>query len=161
MTARQPLAADGRADTDVAPEPVPDRTGQAHPRRLRRLAATGLLATLGAMAATTALAALAMAVGVDFEVPEGAEPIPLPGFAVVTGFFCLIGVVIAVALLRWSSRPARRFVQTTLTLVAVSLVPPVISGASGSTVASLVVLHLVAAGVLVTTLTRRLRTLSS
>ncbi|MEV1085146.1 DUF6069 family protein [Streptomyces sp. NPDC050211] len=52
------------------------------------------------MAATTLAAALAQAVGVDCEVPEGGETIPLSGFAVVTGFFSVVGIVIAVALLR-------------------------------------------------------------
>jgi hypothetical protein len=68
--------------------------------RFRALVVTGLLATLAAMAATTLAAALAQAVGVDFEIPDGGETIPLPGFAVVTGFFSLVGVVIAVALRR-------------------------------------------------------------
>ena len=64
------------------------------------------------MVATTLAAALAQAVGVDFEVPDGGETIPLPGFAVVTGFFSVVGIVIAVALLRWSAPPAERFVWT-------------------------------------------------
>ena len=42
------------------------------------------------MVATTLAAALAQAVGVDFEVPDGGETIPLPGFAVVVGFFSVV-----------------------------------------------------------------------
>jgi hypothetical protein len=49
------------------------------------------------MVATTVAAALAQAVGVDFEIPEGGEAIPLPGFAVMTGFFSVVGIVIAAA----------------------------------------------------------------
>ena len=79
---------------------------------LRGLAVTGFIATLAAMVATTLAAALAQAAGVDFEVPDGGETIPLSGVAVVTGFFSLVGVVIAAALLRWSARPAERFVWT-------------------------------------------------
>jgi hypothetical protein len=60
----------------------------------------GLLATLAAMAATTLAAALARAAGVDFEVPDGGETIPLPGFAVMTGVCSAAGVVIAAALRR-------------------------------------------------------------
>ncbi|WP_245828488.1 DUF6069 family protein [Micromonospora avicenniae] len=41
--------------------------------------------------------------------PGVGASIPLPGFAVVTGFFSLVGIVIAAALLRWSARPAKRF----------------------------------------------------
>jgi predicted membrane-bound mannosyltransferase len=51
-----------------------------------------LIATLAAMVATTLAAALAQAVGVDFEIPDGGESIPLPGFAVMTGFFSVVGL---------------------------------------------------------------------
>ena len=69
-----------------------------HTHRLRGLAVTGFIAALAAMVATTLAAGLAQAVGVDFEVPDGGETIPLSGFAVVTGFFSLVGIVIAVVL---------------------------------------------------------------
>ena len=69
------------------------RTDHAH--RFRRLAGAGLLATLVAMVATTLAAALARGAGVDFEVPDGGETIPLPGFAVVTGFFSVVGAGVA------------------------------------------------------------------
>ena len=131
--------------------------GTSRTRRLRGLAVTGSIATLAAMVATTLAAALAQAVGVDFEVPEGGETIPLSGIAVVTGFFSLVGSVIAVALLRWSVRPAERFVWTTVTLTVISLVPPLLSGASTATTAALIGLHLVAAAVMIPTLARSLR----
>ena len=124
---------------------------------MRRLAVSGVVATLAAMVATTVLAALARAVGIDFEVPEGGETIPVPGFAVVTGFFSIVGTVIALALLRWSARPAERFVWTAVSLTAISLVAPVVSGAAAATVTALVALHLVAAAVMIPTLARSLR----
>ena len=86
------------------------------------------------------------------------ERIPLSGFAVVTGFFSVVGIVIAVALVRWSTRPAERFVRTAMTLTAVSLVPPLFSGADTATIAALLGLHLVAATVMISVLTRSLRT---
>src|SRR5262249_2867069 len=116
-----------------------------------------VVGTLAAMAATTLAAALAQTVGVDFEVPDGGETIPLPGFAVVTGLFSAVGVVIAIALLRWSIRPADRFVWTAGSLTAISLVPPLLSGADTGTIAALIGLHLVAASVMIPTLARRLR----
>jgi len=125
--------------------------------RLGGLVVTGAVAVLAAMVATTVVAALAHGAGVDFEVPDGGETIPLSGFAVVTGVFSCVGVVIAVALLRWSARPADRFVWTAGTLTAISLVPPFLSGAAAATIATLVVLHLVAAAVMVPTLARSLR----
>jgi len=145
-------------DTGVVASPASGNTR--HPHRLRGLAGTGILATLAAMLATTLAAALAQALGVDFEVPDGGEAIPLPGFAVVTGFFSVVGVVIAAALLRWSARPAERFVQTAVTLTAISLVAPLLSGADTATITALLGLHLVAATVMIPTLARRLRTLT-
>ncbi|MBG6065047.1 DUF6069 family protein [Micromonospora ureilytica] len=143
-------------DTEIVTGPASGRPGHTH--RFRGLAGTGLIATLAAMVTTTLAAALARAVGVDFEIPAGGETIPLSGFAVVTGFFSVVGVVIAVALLRWSARPAARFVWTAVVLTALSLVPPLISGANAATSTALVGLHLVAAAVMIPVLARSLRT---
>jgi len=68
-----------------------------------------------------------------------------------------VGVVIAVALLRWSARPAERFVWTAGSLTALSLVPPLLAGADAATAVVLLVLHLVAAAVVIPTLARSLR----
>jgi hypothetical protein len=95
-------------------------------RDTRDVAVAGALATLVAMVATACVAALAHAAEVDLEVPDGGESIPVPGIAVVTGVFSVVGVVIALALLRWSARPAERFVQATVTLTAISLAPPLL-----------------------------------
>ena len=140
--------------TGVVPGPAAGQAGRTH--RLGGLVVTGLSAALAAMVATTLAAALAQAVGVDFEVPDGGETIPLAGFAVVTGFFSVVGLVIAAALLHWSARPAERFVWTALSLLAISLVPPLVSGAEAATTASLVALHLIAAAVVIPTLARSL-----
>jgi len=143
-------------DTGVVAGPASGRTSRTH--RLRGLAGTGLVATLAAMVATTLAAALAQAVGVDFEVPDGGETIPLSGIAVVTGFFSVVGVVMAAALLRWSARPAERFVRVSVSLTAMSLVPPLLSEANPATITALLGLHLVAATVMIPTLARSLRT---
>jgi hypothetical protein len=133
-------------------------TGAVAPtHRLRGLAGTGVLATLAAMATTTLAAALARAGGVDFEVPDGGETIPLSGIAFLTGFFSIVGVVIALALRRWSARPARRFLWTAVALTAISFAPPLLAGANTATTTVLIGLHLVAATVMIPTLTRRLQ----
>jgi hypothetical protein len=129
-----------------------------HIHRLRRLAGTGFVATLAAMVATTLAAALARAGGVDFEVPDDGETIPLPGFAVLTGFFSIVGVVIAAALLRWSVRPAERFVWTAVSLTAISLAAPLLCKADTATTTALLGLHLVPAAVMIPALARSLRT---
>ena len=140
--------------TEVA-APASRRTGRTHP--LRRIGVAGLVATLAAMVATAAAAALARADGVDFEVPAGGETIPVTGVAVVTGFFSLVGTVIAAALLTWSARPAERFLWTAVSLTAVSLVPPFLSGADAASCVALLGLQLVAAAVMIPALTRSLR----
>lgn len=145
----------GVHDTAAVDGQEAGRTGYAH--RLSRLAVTGIAAALAAMVATTASAALAQAVGIDFEIPEDGETIPLAGFAFVTGFFSVIGTVIAAAFLRWSVRPAERFVQTAVTLTAISLAPPLLCGASAAATIALVGLHLVAAAVVIPALARSLR----
>lgn len=123
---------------------------------MRRLLLTGLLATLTAMILVALVAALAYAAGVDFEIPEVGEAIPVPGFATMTGFFCIVGVVIAAGLRRWSARPAVRFVQVAVTLTVLSLLAPVLSGGDAATITALICLHLVTAAVVIPTLARRL-----
>ncbi len=142
-------------DTEDVAGPASGEAAPAH--RLRGLAVTGLIAALAAVVVTTLAAALARAAGADFEVPDGADTIPLPGFAVVTGFCSIVGIAIAAALLRWSARPARRFVWTTVSLTAISLVLPLLSGGTAATVIALLCLHLLPAAVMIPALTRSLR----
>lgn len=122
---------------------------------MKALALRGLGATLAAMVATGLLAALARAAGVDLEV--GGEEIPASGVATVTGVFSLVGVVLALALRRWSAHPVSRFLWIAGSLTVVSLVPPVLADADAATAATLIGLHLVAAGVMIPALARGLR----
>ncbi|MFE4667900.1 DUF6069 family protein [Streptomyces sp. NPDC056716] len=144
-----------RSDAGAVAGPAVGAARRTH--RLRGLAGTGLVATLAAMAVTTLAAALARAVGVDFDVPAGGETIPPAGFAVVTGFFSVVGIVIAVALLRWSARPAERFLWTAVSLTAISMIPPLLAGANTATTTALLGLHLVPAAVMIPTLARGVR----
>jgi hypothetical protein len=155
---RNPGRCTARVRIATPPMPIPTDGGTIMLSRLRVLIGTGFIATLGAMAATTLAAALAQAIGVDFEVSDSDEAIPLSGVAVVTGVFSVVGIVIAAALLRWSARPAERFVRTAVTLTAISFVPPFLSEANAATTAALVGLHLVAATVMIPSLARALRT---
>jgi hypothetical protein len=121
-----------------------------------RLAGPGVLAALGAAAVTTTGAAVAHGLGLDLAVPDGGERIPLAGVTTMTLACSLLGVALARALRAWSARPARVFLVVALVLTAVSLVPPVLAGGDAGTTATLVVLHLLAAAVVVPVLTRRL-----
>ena len=121
-----------------------------------RLARTGLLATLAAVAATGVLAAVAGAAGLDLVVAGG--ELPASGIAFVTGVLSLVGVVLAAALLRWAGRPADLFVRITVGLTVLSLVPPLLWAEGVATTVTLVVLHLVAAAIMIPALAGSLRT---
>jgi hypothetical protein len=120
------------------------------------LLVTGLAASLAAAASTALAAGLAMALGVDFELPDGGESIPVAGFAVVTLVFSAVGLLLAAALRRWSRRPASMFVRVAVTLTVASLVPPFLQDASSATVLSLVILHVLAAAIVIPVVARRL-----
>lgn len=137
------------SELTVSPRPTSTRPG------LRPVAGAGVLAAPAAAAGTAAAAALARAAGVELAV--AGEPIPVSGVAFVTVVLSLVGVVLAVALARWSTRPAAWFVRTTAALLAVSLVPPFLADASTATSLTLGGLHLLAAAIVVPTLASRLR----
>ena len=124
----------------------------------RGYVATGVVAVLVAAVLTTAGAALATAAGVELRVPEGGEAIPATGVGFVTAVSGGVGVLIAAACARWSERPAQRFVAVTVALTAISLVPPLLSGADAATTVVLLGLHLLAAAVVVPPLARALGT---
>ncbi|MBG6095140.1 DUF6069 family protein [Nocardioides luteus] len=114
----------------------------------------GLGATVAASAVVTAFAAAASAAGVSFETASG--PIPILGFAQLTAFFSLIGVAMAAVMARVARRPRRTFVVTTVVLTAASLVPDVTFGFDAASAVVLMLLHVVAAVIVVPVLARRL-----
>lgn len=148
-------AMDSMNHTEAVAGPASGRASRTH--RFRGLVVTGFIATLAAVLTTALAAAFARSVGVDFEISDGGETIPLSGLAVVTGFFSVVGIAIAVALLRWSARPAERFLWTTVSLTVISFVPPLLAGADAATTATLLGLHLIPATVMILTLARSLR----
>ncbi len=127
------------------------------PRRSPGLFVTGLLAAAVAAVCATLVGAIAMSVGVDFELPDGGESIPLWAFAQLTFIFSMIGLLLAAGLRRWNKRPSATFVRVTVTLTAVSLVPPFMVDANLATVGALVLIHVVAAATFIPVLARKLR----
>jgi uncharacterized membrane protein YoaK (UPF0700 family) len=123
----------------------------------RRLVATGLAAAVAAAALNAAVAAVARAAGVDLEV-TGGEAVPVSGIAFVTAVFSVVGVVLAAALRKWSDRPVQWWWRTTIALTAVSLVPPFLAATDTATALTLVLLHLIAAALVVPVVARTLRT---
>ena len=114
----------------------------------------GLGATVLASGATVAVAAAGQAAGISLDV--GGAPIPVLGFATLTAFFSMIGLVLAVVLGRLARHPRSTFVRTTVVLTALSLVPDVIAPAAPTTKALLMLTHLVAAAIVIPAVARKL-----
>ena len=115
---------------------------------------TGLKAGLLAAVATTAIALVAGAAGVSFEV-EG-EAIPIAGYAQMTLIGAVLGVLLAKALRRWAKHPQSTFVRTTVALTALSVVPDLTMGFDAASAATLIVAHVVAATIIIPRLAARL-----
>src|SRR4051794_7211627 len=114
----------------------------------------GLGATVLASGATVAVAAAGQVAGISLDV--GGAPIPVLGFATLTAFFSVIGLVLAVVLGRLARHPRNAFVRTTVVLTVLSLVPDVIVDAAPTTKALLMLTHLVAAAIVIPMVARRL-----
>ncbi|GAA1543843.1 hypothetical protein GCM10009827_074500 [Dactylosporangium maewongense] len=118
------------------------------------LVGTGLVAIALASAATAVVAAAGNAAGISLDV--GGAPIPVSGFAMLTAFFSLIGLALAIVLSYKARRPRLTFVRTTVALTVLSLVPDVTADAATATKALLMLTHLVAAAIVVPAIARRL-----
>ena len=115
----------------------------------RRLVRSGGLAGAIAAVCTTVVAAIASAADVSLEVD--AEAIPIPAFA----WWTLVGAALGVVLARLL-RERRRFVVVTAVAVGLSLIPPIAAPDDTATTAVLVGTHLLAAAIIIPTLSRRL-----
>jgi hypothetical protein len=107
-----------------------------------------------AAAATTAVAAGALAAGVPLEV-DG-EQIPLLGFAQLTLLCTVVGLVLAKGLSRWAARPQRAFTATAVVLTGLSFLPDLTVAASSASKVVLMATHVVAAAIVIPALAGRL-----
>ncbi|HEX3090332.1 MAG TPA: DUF6069 family protein, partial [Ilumatobacteraceae bacterium] len=105
----------------------------------------------GAVAAvcTTIVAAIANTADVSLEV--NGEAIPVPAFA----WWTLVGAAVGVVLARLL-RDRRRFVIVTTVAVGLSLIPAITAPDDAATSAVLVTAHLLAAAIIIPTLSRQL-----
>lgn len=127
----------------------------AHTYRRSLWAPGAAFAVAGAIAATLT-ASIAKGAGASLEI-DG-EVIPLMGFATLALGFSLVGVVIAGALRRWTSAPRTIFLRIAGVLVALSLVPDLLTPEiETSTRVALIATHLVTAFVVVPGIASRLR----
>jgi Family of unknown function (DUF6069) len=140
-------------------------TGNAGATRIpfRALLRVSLLATVLAAAATEALTAVVRAAGVHLAVgnPGGnassVVPVNAGACAITIAMVMVIGTAIAALINRLASNPARTYLIATSTLVLVSLAAPLTAAATttGSKL-TLIAVHLVAAGIIVPLVGRRL-----
>ncbi|UYM04201.1 DUF6069 family protein [Solicola gregarius] len=115
----------------------------------------GVASAAIASVATTVLAAIASASGVSFADSTGTS-IPIAAFAQLTLVFSLVGVGMAAVMARKARRPRTTFVRTSVALTALSFVPDLTFGFDGGSAATLIMLHTVAAAIVVPTLAGRL-----
>jgi hypothetical protein len=120
----------------------------------RPLIGTGVVAAALASGATTIVAATGHAAGISLDV--GGAPIPVPGFAMLTAVFSLVGLVLAAVLSRVARRPRTIFIRSTVVLTVLSFVPDVIADATPATKMLLMLTHLVAAAIVIPAVARRL-----
>ncbi|MFE3206245.1 DUF6069 family protein [Embleya sp. NPDC055664] len=86
-----------------------------------------------------------------------AEPITVGMFAMGVAVAMSVGTLLAVLIARRAARPARTYLRTTVALTALSMISPILAGDTAiSTKLMLCGAHLVAAAVVVPTVTRRL-----
>jgi hypothetical protein len=113
---------------------------------------TTVVAGLAGAAVVTGAAAVLHAAGVSFAV-DG-EMIPLAGFAQMTALGAIIGGLLLAVLNRRSAAPARRFLQATGVLTALSCIPSATLPDDVTTRVALVALHVLAAAIIVPALAR-------
>lgn len=117
----------------------------------------GVAASVAAAAAAFAGAALAESLGVKFTDHTGGA-IPLAGFPPIALVLSMLGVALASVLTRRAKHPRQAFVRTTVTLLALSLVPVWTTGFDTASALSLTGLHLTAGAIVIPALRARLAT---
>ena len=115
----------------------------------RRLVRSGALAGAIAAVCTTVVAAIARAADVSLDI--NATAIPIPAFA----WWTIIGAALGVVLARLL-RERRRFVVVTTVAAGLSLIPAIAAPDDTATKAVLVGTHLLAAAIIIPTLSQRL-----
>jgi peptidoglycan/LPS O-acetylase OafA/YrhL len=98
----------------------------------------------------------AVARAADVPLAVGGKAIPVAGFAQLTLVGALVGILLAVALSRWASRPRRTFVVTTVALTALSVIPDLSANATNGTRLVLALTHVVAAAIVIPALASKL-----
>jgi hypothetical protein len=141
---------------------LPQSTSRSAARSVApKLFRAGAIAGVVAAVATTVGATAAKAMGVPMmaapQTAAAGEPLPVELFAVSTLANTVVGVLLALAAVRWVRRPAVTFVVVTVVLTLISFAGPVTTGhATTATRLVLALTHVVAAAIVIPALARRL-----
>lgn len=126
----------------------------ATPPAVGRSARAGLVS--GAVAAAANLAVFVGARSLDVSLEIQGERIPAFGFPQLTFLCAVLGIAMAAVYTRKSRRPRRAFVRTTVSLTALSMVPPVLADADTATKVVLGLTHVIAASIIIPAIAPRL-----
>ena len=121
----------------------------------------GALATVGGAIVTELFVLGARAVDIPMKAADPgvdhAKDIPVGGVAMAVVMWAVVGTVLAAVLARRAHNPARTFVATTVTLTVLSLLGPALAvHTETATKVVLALAHVIAAGVVIPPLARRL-----
>lgn len=121
----------------------------------------GAIAGVLGAAAATLVAYGAKALDVPMmaapQTASAGEPLPMAAFATSTLMATVIGVLLALGLLRWAPRPRATFVVVTVVLTVLSATGPITTGyATTATRVVLMLTHIVAAAIIIPIIARRL-----
>ena len=119
-----------------------------------RYARAGLVS--GAVAAVANLAVFVGARLADVSLEIQDERIPAFGFPQLTFICAVLGITMAAVFTRKSRHARRTFVRTTVSLTALSMVPPVLADADTATKVVLGLTHVAAAAIIIPAIAARL-----
>jgi hypothetical protein len=147
----------------IAPT-APSTTANGRIRSFLATAPVWAVAAVSALVAAVAVGLTALVAdlaGVPLEAApqnaDGPEAIPLWGFPMSMLMSGAVGVLIALAVARWSRKPARTWTIATVVLTVVSVAGPITTGhATTATRLVLELTHVVAAAIVIPALTWRL-----
>jgi hypothetical protein len=134
---------------------VPTSTDAPARHSTRPIWKTGVSAGLGAAVVNVVITSAARVA--DIPLTINGEAVPVIGFAQVTIFATLIGVVLAAQLARRARRPQHTFVVVTVALSALSLVTPFTGDAGVATRVVFELTHLAAAAIVIPAIAGTLR----
>jgi hypothetical protein len=123
-------------------------------REVGRFARAGLVS--GAVAAVANLGVFFGARLADISLEIQDERIPAFGFPQLTFICAVLGIAMAAVFTRKSRKPRRAFVRTTVSLSALSMVPPVLADADTATKVVLGLTHVIAAVIIIPAIAARL-----